>query len=111
MPAALRSLRAMLVRYYEDIPHVVVEPGVRTGVQLAIDNPKEVGTDRVVNALAAVELEKDLRGEPRFSKVLARAFPDRPPFRLIEVPRGGGWTEPVVEGGAPVAHAVAANGR
>ena len=32
---------------------VIVEPGVRTGVQLAIDNPKEVGADRVVNTLAA----------------------------------------------------------
>ncbi|MGI5212978.1 type III pantothenate kinase [Plantactinospora sp. CA-290183] len=52
-PAALRSLRAMLARYHADIPHVIVEPGVRTGVQLAIDNPKEVGADRVVNTLAA----------------------------------------------------------
>ena len=34
----------------------VVEPGVRTGVPVLTDNPKEVGTDRVVNALAAVEL-------------------------------------------------------
>ena len=35
---------------------VIVEPGVRTGVQLAIDNPKEVGADRVVNTLAAYTL-------------------------------------------------------
>jgi type III pantothenate kinase len=53
VPAALRSLRTMLARYYGDIPSVVVEPGVKTGVQLAIDNPKEVGPDRVVNTLAA----------------------------------------------------------
>lgn len=53
VPAALRSLRTMLDRYYGDIPNVIVEPGVRTGVQLAIDNPKEVGSDRVVNTLAA----------------------------------------------------------
>jgi type III pantothenate kinase len=53
VPAALRSLRSMLDRYYPSVPAVVVEPGVRTGVQLAIDNPKEVGTDRVVNTLAA----------------------------------------------------------
>jgi len=56
VPAALRSLRTMLNRYYRDIPHVIVEPGVRTGVQLAIDNPKEVGADRVVNTLAAYTL-------------------------------------------------------
>lgn len=53
VPAALRSLRTMLGRYYGGLPAVIVEPGVRTGVQLAIDNPKEVGADRVVNTLAA----------------------------------------------------------
>ncbi|WP_432833964.1 type III pantothenate kinase [Dactylosporangium sp. CA-092794] len=56
VPAALRSLRTMLQRYYPHVPTVVVEPGVRTGVQLAIDNPKEVGTDRVANTLAAYTL-------------------------------------------------------
>ncbi|MEV6341742.1 type III pantothenate kinase [Actinoplanes sp. NPDC051851] len=53
VPAALRNLRTMLKRYYGDLPNVIVEPGVKTGVQLAIDNPKEVGSDRVVNTLAA----------------------------------------------------------
>jgi type III pantothenate kinase len=56
VPAALRSLRSMLDRYYGDVPRLVVEPGVKTGVQLAIDNPKEVGADRVVNTLAAYTL-------------------------------------------------------
>jgi type III pantothenate kinase len=56
VPAALRSLRTMLGRYYGAVPAVIVEPGVRTGVQLAIDNPKEVGADRVVNTLAAFTL-------------------------------------------------------
>jgi type III pantothenate kinase len=53
VPAALRSLRSMLARYYSSVPTLIVEPGVKTGVQLAIDNPKEVGSDRVVNTLAA----------------------------------------------------------
>jgi type III pantothenate kinase len=56
VPSALRSLRAMLARYYTNLPSVIVEPGVKTGVQLAIDNPKEVGADRVVNTLAAYAL-------------------------------------------------------
>jgi type III pantothenate kinase len=56
VPSALRSLRTMLERYYPGLPTVIVEPGVRTGVQLAIDNPKEVGADRVVNTLAAFTL-------------------------------------------------------
>ena len=56
VPAALRSVRTMLARYYGDLPNVIVEPGVKTGVQLAIDNPKEVGADRVVNTLAAASV-------------------------------------------------------
>jgi type III pantothenate kinase len=56
VPATLRELRAMLGRYYSDLPTVIIEPGVKTGVQLAIDNPKEVGTDRVMNTLATHHL-------------------------------------------------------
>jgi len=35
------------------VPAVVVEPGVRTGIPVQTDNPREVGTDRIINALAA----------------------------------------------------------
>jgi type III pantothenate kinase len=56
VPSVLQEMRDMCRRYYTDVPAVVVEPGVRTGVPVLTDNPKEVGTDRVVNALAAVEL-------------------------------------------------------
>lgn len=53
VPSVLRELRGMLGRYWAEVPHVVVEPGVRTGVPLLVDNPKEVGADRIVNGLAA----------------------------------------------------------
>ncbi len=56
VPAALRELRSMLSAYYADVPTVVVEPGVRTGVPLQYENPKEVGPDRIVNTLAAYTL-------------------------------------------------------
>jgi type III pantothenate kinase len=56
VPAVLYEMRDMCQRYYRDVPAVMVEPGVRTGVPVLTDNPKEVGTDRVVNAVAAVEL-------------------------------------------------------
>ncbi len=56
VPAALREMRTMLGRYYADLPTVIVEPGIRTGVPLLVDNPKEVGADRVVNTLAASHL-------------------------------------------------------
>ena len=35
---------------------MIVEPGVKTGVPLRYDNPKEVGSDRIMNAVAAVHL-------------------------------------------------------
>ena len=56
VPSVLHEMRDVCRRYYADVPTLVVEPGVRTGVPVLTDNPKEVGTDRVVNALAAVEL-------------------------------------------------------
>jgi type III pantothenate kinase len=56
VPAILHELRAMIDREYNGLPAVLVEPGVRTGVQLMYDNPKEVGADRICNALAAHHL-------------------------------------------------------
>jgi type III pantothenate kinase len=35
-------------------PLVVVGPGIRTGMAITIDNPREVGADRVVNSVAAM---------------------------------------------------------
>lgn len=56
VPTVLRELRLMLDRYWAHVPTVVVAPGLRTGVPLLVDNPKEVGADRVMNALAAHQL-------------------------------------------------------
>jgi type III pantothenate kinase len=56
VPSVLHEWRDMLVDHFESVPAVVVEPGVRTGVPVLMDNPREVGADRVVNALAAASL-------------------------------------------------------
>ena len=56
VPAVLHEWRDMMATGYPDVPHVVVEAGVRTGVPVLMDNPREVGSDRVVNALAAAHL-------------------------------------------------------
>jgi type III pantothenate kinase len=56
VPAVLHEWRDMLTRHWGSAKHVVVEPGVRTGVPVLMDNPREVGADRVVNALAAATL-------------------------------------------------------
>jgi type III pantothenate kinase len=52
VPAVLHEWRDMLPRHFAGVPHVVVEPGVRTGVPILMDNPREVGSDRIINALA-----------------------------------------------------------
>lgn len=56
VPAVMREMRVMLTRYFADVPTVIVEPGTRTGVPVLTDNPKEVGTDRIVNTIAAHHL-------------------------------------------------------
>src|ERR1700719_164034 len=53
VPSALHEVREMLNQYWPSVPHVLIEPGVRTGIPLLVDNPKEVGADRIVNCLAA----------------------------------------------------------
>jgi type III pantothenate kinase len=52
VPSATESLREMVRRYF-GFPAVVVEAGVKTGIPVLVDNPREVGADRVVNALSA----------------------------------------------------------
>jgi type III pantothenate kinase len=53
VPATLRELRTMIASYFSDIATTIVEPGTKTGVPLLVDNPKEIGADRIVNTLAA----------------------------------------------------------
>ena len=56
VPSTLRELRTMITNFYPDLKTTIVEPGVKTGVPLQVDNPKEIGADRIVNTLAAHEL-------------------------------------------------------
>jgi len=53
VPSVLQEWRGMLDRHFADVTSVVVEPGVRTGIPVLMDNPREVGADRILNALAA----------------------------------------------------------
>jgi len=53
VPDQTQALRDMVGRYFHFAP-VVVEPGTRTGIAIQTDNPKEVGSDRIVNAVAAM---------------------------------------------------------
>ncbi len=52
VPPLTQALREMADRYFKH--HVVVvEPGIKTGMPIKYENPREVGADRIVNAVAA----------------------------------------------------------
>lgn len=55
VPRCTAAYREMGVKYFGFKP-VVVEPGVKTGLPVLTDNPREVGADRIANAVAAVEM-------------------------------------------------------
>jgi type III pantothenate kinase len=55
VPPILRILKKTAYRYF-DVNPLVVGPGVKTGMNIKTDNPKEVGADRIVNAVAAGHL-------------------------------------------------------
>lgn len=51
VPAATAALRQLADHMIEGTT-VVVEPGTKTGIPILIDNPREVGADRIANAVA-----------------------------------------------------------
>ena len=55
VPRVMASLRDLADRYLDFDP-VVIAPGVRTGIAILYENPKEVGADRIANAVAAYDL-------------------------------------------------------
>ena len=57
VPPALNPVERFCERYFNVVP-LIVGPGIRTGMPIFYDNPKEVGADRIVNAIAAYEQYK-----------------------------------------------------
>ncbi|MFC1965510.1 type III pantothenate kinase [Chloroflexota bacterium] len=55
VPPLLTTFEELFQRYFHTSP-LVVGPGIKTGVSIRMDNPREVGTDRIVNAAAAHHL-------------------------------------------------------
>ncbi|MBP2650353.1 MAG: coaX [Firmicutes bacterium] len=54
VPPLIIPLQRMAQRYFEVEP-LVVGPGIKTGIRIKYENPREVGADRIVNAIAAYE--------------------------------------------------------
>lgn len=53
VPPIMYSLERMVLKYFKRKP-LIVGPGIKTGLNIKVDNPKEVGADRIVNAVAAI---------------------------------------------------------
>ncbi len=56
VPAMTAALRQMAIRWFAKIPLVVVGPGVKSGMPILYDDPREVGPDRIANAIGAFHL-------------------------------------------------------
>ena len=55
VPNVMYSLRSTCVRYFHVEP-IIVEAGIRTGIRVAVKNPRVVGADRIVDAAAAYSI-------------------------------------------------------
>ncbi|WP_025783721.1 type III pantothenate kinase [Sporosarcina sp. D27] len=53
VPPVMFPLEQMCKKYFNQEP-VIVGPGVKTGLNIKYENPREVGADRIVNAVAAI---------------------------------------------------------
>jgi type III pantothenate kinase len=54
VPNVMHSLENFCIKYCDKKPKVV-GPGIKTGLNIKYDNPKQVGADRIVNAVAGIE--------------------------------------------------------
>ncbi|MGL4797346.1 MAG: type III pantothenate kinase [Paraclostridium sp.] len=57
VPNVMHSLENFCIKYCNKKP-LIVGPGIKTGLNIKYDNPKQVGADRIVNAVAAIEKYK-----------------------------------------------------
>jgi type III pantothenate kinase len=55
VPPLMFVMENLCLQYIKRTPYIV-GPGIKTGLNVRVDNPKEVGADRIVNAVAALEL-------------------------------------------------------
>ncbi len=58
VPERMYALTSAVTKYLKLTP-LVIGPGVKTGIQIRTENPKEIGSDRIVNAVAAHNLYPD----------------------------------------------------
>jgi type III pantothenate kinase len=55
VPPIMHTIETLCAKYIKRTP-LIIGPGIKTGLNIRYENPREVGADRIVNAIAAIEL-------------------------------------------------------
>lgn len=55
VPAVMHSLTSAVLKYFHTKP-IIVEAGIKTGIRVVTENPKQIGADRIVDAAAAYHI-------------------------------------------------------
>ncbi len=55
VPDVMHSLNSAIIKYF-DITPIIVGPGIKTGIRVVTENPKQIGADRIVDAAGAYSL-------------------------------------------------------
>jgi type III pantothenate kinase len=87
VPTLTETVVQLVKRAFGGVQPLVVGPGMRTGVSILIDNPREVGADRIVNAVAAHELYGSDSSPPTEHGVIVVDFGTATTFDVVS-PRG-----------------------
>jgi type III pantothenate kinase len=82
VPPLDSTLRRAAELYFHVKP-LFIEPGVRTGLPILTDNPSEVGADRIVNCVAAIDLLRS-HPEPASQKKPGDAANAHPPIIVVD---------------------------
>jgi type III pantothenate kinase len=86
VPPLDSTLRRAVELYFKVKP-LFVEPGVRTGLPILTDNPSEVGADRIVNCVAAIDLFKSSNQQPTHPPLIVVDFGTATTFDVVS-PKG-----------------------
>ena len=55
VPDVMHSLGSAMIKYF-GIKPMIVSAGIKTGIRIGTENPREIGADRIVDAVAAYEI-------------------------------------------------------
>lgn len=55
VPNVMHALEGAVIKYFNIRP-IIIEMGIKTGIRIVTENPRQIGADRIVDAAAAYEL-------------------------------------------------------